>query len=101
MKVKAGLHSFRYLWSFRFWLAGPATLIVSIFIMASMSLWLPKGQADIDHLVFPVILFPLIWASVFFYVVLEKSVQRAGLILALLLVSNGGIVIASIMGKVA
>ena len=89
---------FRYLWSARFWLASLATLVVSILIMAAMSLWLPAGNASIDKLVIPIILFPLIWATVFFYVVLERKVGRAAYVLLLLFLVNGGLVAASIMG---
>lgn len=89
---------FRYLRSCRFWLAGPVTLIVSIFIMAAMSLWLPQGKAGIDHLVVPLILFPLIWAAVFFYVILEKRMKRAGIVMALLFLLNALAVVGSIKG---
>lgn len=94
-------HKFRYLWSSRFWLAGPATLIVSIIIMAAMSLWLPEGQGKINHVVFPVVLFPLIWAAVFFYVVLGKNIKRVGTVMLALFVLNGLPVLASIMGWLA
>lgn len=90
--------SVRYLWSGRFWLAGPITLIISIFIMAAMSLWFPEGEAGINHLVFPLVLFPLIWALVFFYVVLEPRAKRAGLVMLLLFFANGLPVIASVLG---
>ena len=89
---------FRYLWSPRFWLAGPATLIIAVLIMAAMSLWLPVGNAQIDHLVIPLILFPFIWAAVFFYVVLEVKPKRLYGVMALLFLANGGLVAASIMG---
>lgn len=88
----------RYLWSPRFWLAGPATLIIAVLIMAAMSLWLPEGNASIDHLVVPLILFPFIWAAVFFYVILEINPKRMYLVMLLLFLVNGGLVAASIMG---
>ncbi len=90
--------SFRYLSSGRFWMAGPVTLIIAVFIMAAMSLWFPKGQAGIDHLVFPLVLFPLIWATVFFYVVLDRHLKRVGLVMLLLFLMNGLPVIASVLG---
>ncbi len=89
---------FRYIQSARFWLAGPVTLVVSVLIMAAMSLWLPEGRANIDHLVVPLILFPFIWAAVFFYVVLEVKLKRLYSVMFLLLLVNGGLVAASIMG---
>ena len=90
--------SFRYLWSGRFWLAGLATLVVSILIMAAMSLWLPEGDAKINNLIVPLVLFPLIWACVFFYVLLERKPKRLYLTMLLLFLVNGGLVGASIMG---
>ncbi|MEO0622177.1 MAG: hypothetical protein AAFU49_00395 [Pseudomonadota bacterium] len=60
----------------RWWLGGAGSVVLSILAMAAMPLWLPKGSAGIDHIVFPVVLFPAIWAAVFFYVVLEGSPVR-------------------------
>jgi membrane-anchored glycerophosphoryl diester phosphodiesterase (GDPDase) len=88
----------RYLSSLRFWLAGPVTVVVSVLIMAAMSLWLPEGNAHIDHLIVPVILFPLIWSAVFFYVILANNMKKVSLIMALLFLSNGLVVTASILG---
>jgi cation transport ATPase len=88
----------RYLSSLRFWLAGPVTVVVSVLIMAAMSLWLPEGNANIDHLIVPVILFPLIWGTVFLYVILENNMKKVSLIMALLFLGNGLAVIASILG---
>jgi FlaA1/EpsC-like NDP-sugar epimerase len=88
----------RYLSSLRFWLAGPVAVVVSVLIMAAMSLWLPEGNANIDHLIVPVILFPLIWGTVFLYVILENNMKKVSLIMALLFLGNGLAVIASILG---
>ncbi|HDY85443.1 hypothetical protein LCGC14_0560480 [marine sediment metagenome] len=82
----------------RFWLAGPVTLAVSIFIMAAMSLWFPPGIAGVNNLVFPLILFPLIWAISFFYSVLEVNIKRAWIVLMLVLSVNAIPVIASMKG---
>lgn len=75
-----------------------AALIVAILVMAAMSLWLPSGDAKIDNLVIPVVLFPIIWALVFFYALMDSSLKRASLVLLLLFLVNGGAVVASIMG---
>jgi len=91
-------HGWRYLTSARVWLAGPVTLIVSVLIMAAMSLWLPEGNANIDHLVVPVILFPLIWSAVFFYVLLENNIKIVSNVMAVLFLVNGIAVLASILG---
>lgn len=91
-------NSFRYLCSGRFWLAGPITLINAVLIMAAMSLWLPVGNAGIDNLIIPLVLFPLIWSAVFFYVLLENDLKRLYTVMFLLLGVNGGLVCAAIMG---
>lgn len=90
--------SFRYFSSGRFWLAGPATLIISVLAMAATSLWFPEGDARINNLVVPMVLFPLFWACIFFYVLLERELRRLYLIMLLLFLVNGGLVAASIMG---
>lgn len=89
---------FGFLINHRFWLAGPITLLVSIFSMASMSLWFPPGIANINHLAFPLILFPLLWAISFFYAVLEVNIQRAWIVMLLVLLVNAIPVIASVAG---
>lgn len=90
--------NFRYLWSGRFWMAGPATLIVSVLIMASVSLWLPEGNAGINHIMIPLVLFPLIWGCVFFYVVLEAQLKRLYWVMLLLFLVHGGLVLSAIKG---
>lgn len=95
---KNTLSFIRYFGSSRFWLAGPITILIAVLIMAAMSLWLPKGQAGINHLVVPLILFPLIWAIVFFYAVLDTKLSRLYWVMSLLLLINGSLVLSSIMG---
>lgn len=92
---------FRYLWSGRFWLASLMALILAIVIMASMSLWLPEGPAAVDNLIIPLVIFPLIWALCFFYAVMDPSLKRATLVMTALLIINGSLVAASIMGMLS
>lgn len=89
---------FTFLRSTRFWLAGPIALLLSILFMASMSLWLPKGAAGINHLVLPIILFPLIWSVFFFYAVMADNKKRMVIVMLSLLLLCGGLVTASFMG---
>ncbi len=70
----------RRFWS-RFALAGPMTFICAALLMAGGALWLPKGNAQIDNLVLPIVLFPAIWAGVFFYAMLDRRMGRAWLVL--------------------
>lgn len=77
----------------RWLLAGPVGLITALVIMMAMTRWLPPGPAHVDHIVIPVILFPLIWAAVFFYACIEENLPRCGVILAGLLLGNLGLLI--------
>jgi len=82
----------------RFWLAGPATLVVAYVLMAAMPVWFPPGVASINHLAFPVVLFPAFWAVLFFYAVLAERLWRAAGVFAALALVNGGLVAWSIGG---
>ncbi|WP_240433604.1 hypothetical protein [Solimonas sp. K1W22B-7] len=66
----------RRFWS-RFALAGPVTFLCAALVMCGGALWLPKGTAQIDNLVMPIVLFPAIWAALFFYAYLDRSLARA------------------------
>jgi hypothetical protein len=58
-------------------LAGPLAFLCAALVMTGSSLWLPKGAGQIDNLVLPVVLFPAIWATIFFYAVLDRRLLRA------------------------
>lgn len=64
----------------RWMLAGPAALLLSVAVTAAMPIWFPKGAANIGHFIFPVVLFPAVWAAAFTYTVLERNLVRATLI---------------------
>ena len=58
-------------------LAGPWTIVSSVVTMAGMATWLPKGAAQVDNLILPLVLFPLIWAFFFFWACLDSRLIRA------------------------
>ncbi len=80
----------------RWIVAGPLTLACSVLVMAGMSVWFPAGAAGINHIAFPLILFPAIWAALFFYAVLAQKPWRAGAVLLLLAVVNAVPVLAAL-----
>lgn len=80
--------SFQWLKSGRFWLCGPAVFLLSILIMLGMAVWFPKGAAQIDNIVLPLLGFPLIWALFFFYSYLERSLKRAWCVCGLVFVAH-------------
>lgn len=84
--------------SARFWLAGPVTFIVSIMVMLGMAIWFPEGAGQIDNMIFPMLLFPLIWAIIFFYSYLEKKLLRLGLVLAILMLTHVAMIGSHLMG---
>ncbi len=72
--------------------AGPGAVIISMVVMAGMALWLPGGAAGIDNLVLPLVLFPLIWAGLFFHACLDSRPGRIMLVALGLLVIHAGLV---------
>lgn len=78
----------------RWVLAGPVALLLSILLMASLPLVLPAGAGGVNHLVLPVLAFPLIWAILIVLAVAARNVWRltriyAGAFLACLLLIGG------------
>ncbi|MEL6467614.1 MAG: hypothetical protein AAFQ58_21830 [Pseudomonadota bacterium] len=59
----------------RWLLAGPLALVLALFAMAGLPNVLPAGAGGVNHLVFPVVLFPLLWAS---FVVWPVAAIRIG-----------------------
>jgi hypothetical protein len=74
-------------------LAGPGAIIISLLFVACMPVWFPKGAAGIDHIALPVIILPGVWAVLFFYAVLDRSLIRVALVAAGLVVLNLGLLI--------
>lgn len=72
----SGRRSRRRFWA-RVLLAGPLVFVCAGLVMAGGALWLPAGPARIDNLVLPIVLFPAIWAALFFYTSLDRRLGRA------------------------
>ncbi|MEO0624774.1 MAG: hypothetical protein AAFU49_06900 [Pseudomonadota bacterium] len=82
----------------RWWLGGPGTIAFAILATAAMPLWLPEGSAGLDHIVFPIVLFPLTWAAAFFYVVLERSPKRCLLVMLGVVALNSALIASAFVG---
>jgi hypothetical protein len=76
----------------RIGLAGPGAVIVALVTMAGMALWLPGGRADIDNLVIPLVVVPLIWAALFFHACLDAKLRRVAFVAIGLCVLHGGLI---------
>jgi len=70
-------------------LAGPLALIAACLIMAGSALWVPPGAAQVNNLVLPIVLFPLLWSALFLYACLDKKLARAYTIIGTLAAVNG------------
>lgn len=80
-------------------LGGPLVLIAAIMVLAAMPLWFPEGSAGIDHVVLPLILFPAVWAILFFYAVMARSLVRIGVVLFAVTLINGTVAVLSATGQ--
>lgn len=74
-------------------LAGPVALIAACLVMAGGALWIPPGTAQVDNLVFPIVLFPVLWTALFLYSMLDRKLGRAYAVLGVLTVVNAVLVI--------
>lgn len=69
----------------RWTLAAPGAFVISILVMASFPLALPKGAGGVNHIVFPVLAFPLIWATLIILPVSTRNIRKMAWIYAGLL----------------
>lgn len=67
-------------------LAGPCALVLTALIMAVMPFWVPKGAGGVDHIAFPLFFMPAIWGIIFFYALLDRSLKRVAITMAVIAV---------------
>lgn len=82
----------RLLLFWRFMLAGPLVFVCSVAVMGGAAVLIPPGPATINHVAIPLVLFPGVWALLFFYACLETRLSRCSAALLLLVVANGGLI---------
>ncbi|MGO4893127.1 hypothetical protein [Flavobacterium sp. W21_SRS_FM6] len=82
----------------RFWLSGPATLLVSLLIMLAMAVWFPPGAGKVNNIMLPLVLLPLIWAILFFYTYLTTNMRKAQWLLVGLFAVNSAILTVKFLG---
>ena len=73
-------------------LAGPLAFIAATLIMLGSTVWLPAGAAQINNLVLPIVLFPLIWTLLFLYALLDARLVRAYGVVAALCLADGALI---------
>jgi hypothetical protein len=59
--------------------------------MLAMAVWYPPGAGNVNNIMMPLVLFPLIWAISFFYTYLATDMRKAQIWLILLFVINSAI----------
>ena len=67
-------------------LAGPCALGLTTLIIGVMPFWVPKGAGGVDHIAFPLFFMPAIWAVIFFYALLDRSLGRAAIVMTVIAV---------------
>ncbi len=80
--------------SARFWICGPVCFLLAVIVMLGMALWFPVGAADINNIVIPLVLFPALWAGIFFFAYLEPRLMRVCFVYALLGFPNTALIAA-------
>jgi len=85
----------------RWVLAGPGVLVVAVLALGALPTLWPPGAAGVNHVAFPLVLFPAIWALLFFYVLLEERLLRAGAVLLVLGVATGIPVVRAVTSVLA
>ena len=66
----------------RLWTMLGYAFVTAVFIMFGMPIWFPAGIAGINNMIIPMLLFPLVWAVLFFYAVLEKRLKYVLIVLS-------------------
>ena len=73
-------------------LAGPLAFVAATLLMLGSTVWLPSGAAQIDNLVLPIVLFPLIWTALFLYALLAERLGRAYIVVTVLCVVHAALI---------
>lgn len=82
----------------RIFLVGPLVFLSAFLAVCGASVYLPAGPARIDNVAIPLVLFPAIWALLFFYSYLDSRLIRAYTVVLLVLGANLALVLLHISG---
>lgn len=82
----------------RWLLAGPGAILATLATMMAAPVWLPPGAVGINHLAFPILLAPLIWAVPFFYACLEENLPRGVAVIVGATLAQGAVAALAMMG---
>ena len=82
----------------RIFLVGPLVFLSAFLAVCGASVYLPAGPARIDNVAIPLVLFPAIWALLFFYSYLDSRLIRAYTVVLFVLGANLALVLLHING---
>ena len=75
-------------------LAGPGAVAAGLMTTYGMPVWWPSGIAGVNHLIWPLILGPLVWALFLLYGIVEENIERGFAVCVAVIVVNGVLVVA-------
>ena len=79
-------------------LSGPLVFLSAFLAVCGASVYLPAGAAKIDNIAIPLVLFPAIWALLFFYSYLDSRLVRAYTVVLVVLAANLTLVALQVTG---
>ena len=66
--------------------------VFSVLLVAGATKWLPEGRAGIDHIITPIVLFPLVWITLGLFLYIARRRARAWTIALILVIVHAGLV---------
>lgn len=73
-------------------LAGPGAVAAGLMTTYGMPVWWPSGIAGVNHLIWPLILGPLVWALFLLYGIVEENIERGFAVCGGVVALNGVLV---------
>ena len=65
--------------------------VVAVLVVAGATRWLPEGRAGIDHIVVPIVLFPLIWIVLAIWLYAARNRRTVWAVVAVIALINVGL----------
>lgn len=82
----------------RWILAGPVAIVVALLTLMGMPLYLPPGVGNVDNLILPLVLLPVVWSALFFHAILDRSLARVAAVTASVAALNIGFIVIQMFG---
>ncbi|MEO0325507.1 MAG: hypothetical protein AAF447_21295 [Myxococcota bacterium] len=71
------------------------SLVYALLLSVGATLWLPRGAGGVDHILYPVIMVPLVWLAVLLWLLGTRKRGRAFAMASLLSALSLGAVLAN------